>query len=96
MKKTSKKQVAPSKATIFVQIPAYRDPETVPTIRDCISKAKYPNRLNFGICWQRDEDESLEEFAKHPRFKIYECPWQDAKGLLWARHTVRKFYDNED
>ena len=36
--------------TIFVQIAAYRDPELLPTIRDCLQKAKYPKLLSFGIC----------------------------------------------
>jgi hypothetical protein len=35
---------------IFVQIASYRDPELVPTIKDCISKAKNPENLVFGIC----------------------------------------------
>ena len=48
---------------IFVQIASYRDPELVPTIRDCIAKAKHPERLTFGINWQRDENESLEEYT---------------------------------
>ena len=30
---------------IFVQIASYRDPELLPTIRDCIDKAKHPEML---------------------------------------------------
>ena len=38
---------------IFVQIAAYRDPELLPTIIDCVAKAKHKNDLTFGICWQK-------------------------------------------
>ena len=55
---------------IFIQIAAYRDPELVPTLKDCIDKAKYPDRLRFGICWQHEPsdpwDIELDEF----NFKI--------------------------
>ena len=47
---------------IFVQIASYRDPELIPTIQDCIEKAKYPEDLTFGICWQRDDTEDLSKF----------------------------------
>ena len=49
--------------TIFVQIASYRDPELVPTIKDCIAKAKHPERLTFGVCWQNSPDEAdVEDF----------------------------------
>jgi hypothetical protein len=81
---------------IFVQIASYRDPELLPTIRDCISKAKYPENLTFGICWQRDENESMGEFTNDPRFKILEYHWSWSKGLCWARSEIQKLWDNEE
>jgi hypothetical protein len=80
---------------IFVQIASYRDPELVPTIRDCIAKAKYPNNLTFGICWQRDEKESLEEFANNPKFTVLEIPWHESKGLCWARSLIQPMWKGE-
>lgn len=82
--------------TIFVQIASYKDPELIPTIRDCISKAKYPERLTFGICWQRDENENLDEFKELPNFRIIEVPWNKSKGLCWARSQIQKLWENED
>ena len=70
---------------IFIQIASYRDPELLPTIRDCISKAKQPEMLTFGICWQRDENENMGEFAADARFTILDYPWNQSKGLCWAR-----------
>jgi len=81
---------------IFVQIASYRDPELVPTIRDCISKAKYPDRLTFGICWQRDETESLVEFGNDDRFRVIDVPWNQSKGLCWARSLIQKLWKGEE
>jgi len=81
---------------IFVQIASYRDPELLPTIRDCISKAKHPENLTFGICWQRDENESMEEFANDSRFKILDYHWSKSKGLCWARSEIQKLWEGEE
>jgi hypothetical protein len=80
---------------IFIQIASYRDPELLPTIRDCINKAKYPERLTFGINWQHDETESLEEFTNDSRFKIIDVPWNKSKGLCWARSLIQKLWGGE-
>jgi len=81
---------------IFVQIASYRDPELLPTIRDCINKAKHPENLTFGICWQRDETESMEEFTNDSRFKILDYHWSESKGLCWARSEIQKLWDGEE
>jgi hypothetical protein len=81
---------------IFVQIASYRDPELLPTIRDCINKAKHPENLTFGICWQRDETESMEEFANDERFKILDYHWTESKGLCWARSEIQKLWNGEE
>ena len=82
---------------IFVQIAAYRDPELLPTIVDCIAKAKYKNNLRFGICWQRHPDEHcLDEFKSRPDFTIDEVPWNESQGLCWARARIQKLYQGED
>jgi len=81
---------------IFVQIASYRDPELLPTIRDCIGKAKNPENLTFGICWQRDETETLEEFFYDKRFRIIDIHWSKSKGLCWARSEIQRLYNGED
>lgn len=75
---------------IFISIASYRDPELVPTIRDCINKAKYPKNLRFGLCWQRSEDESLEEFTDVSYIKYLDIDWKLSKGACWARHNIQK------
>ena len=81
---------------IFVQIASYRDPELLPTIRDCINNAKHPENLTFGVCWQHDETESMKEFANDPRFKILDYHWSLSKGLCWARSEIQKLWDDEE
>lgn len=84
------------KNKIFIQIASYRDPELLPTIRDCINKAKYPENLTFGICWQRDNEESLEEFTNDNRFQILDYHWSKSKGLCWARSEIQKLWRGEE
>lgn len=84
---------------IFVQIASYRDPELVPTIKDCIAKAKHPERLTFGICWQHSSDDlwdNLDEFKDRPEFTIMDVPWNESKGLCWARHHIQKMWKGEE
>jgi len=80
---------------IFVQIASYRDPELIPTIKDCIAKAKHPENLTFGICWQRDETEKLDEFKDLPTFQILDVHWSKSKGLCWARSEIQKLWKGE-
>ena len=84
--------------SIFVQIASYRDPELVPTIKDCIAKAKHPERLTFGVCWQNSPDESeVEDFLKSvPKLTYLNVPHFSSRGLCWARSLIQKMYKGED
>lgn len=78
---------------IFLHLPAYRDPELIPTIRDALTNAKYPERVTFGICRQYDPEDGfddLTEYKNDDRFKIYECLYTEAKGLPWARAIINE------
>lgn len=82
---------------IFISIASYRDPELVHTIRDCLNKSKYPKNLRFGISWQRDESESLQEFSDVSYVKYIDTDWKYSKGACWARYTIQKnLYANEE
>jgi glycosyltransferase involved in cell wall biosynthesis len=81
--------------SIFIQIASYRDPQLLPTLRDCIKNAKNPDKLVFGICWQHDDKETLEEFKNDPRFKIVDVPYSESKGVCWARNKVQQLYNGE-
>jgi hypothetical protein len=84
--------------TIYIQIAAYRDPELLPTLRDCIANAEFPENLRFGIAWQHSPYEkwdNLDEFNTDPRFRIMDIDYRDAKGPCWARHKLNLGYDGE-
>jgi hypothetical protein len=82
--------------TIFVQIASYKDPELPKTIADCLSKATYPERLRFGICWQKTESEKLGKYLEDRRFRVHTVPWEEAKGVGWARSICNSLYQYEN
>lgn len=84
---------------IFVQIASYRDPQLIPTIKNCIENAKNPKNLVFGICRQfhpNDKFDDLSEYEKDKRFKIINVLYTETKGVCWARNQVQQLYDNEE
>lgn len=84
--------------TIYIQIASYRDPELLPTLRDCINNAAHPKNLRFGILWQHAKEDTwdtLTEFKKDTRFRIVDVDYMDAKGVCWARAELNKLYKNE-
>ena len=82
-------------STLFVQIASYRDPELINTIDDALNKAKNPDLLTFGICWQHDGKENLDKYRNDPRFKIIDIHYSHSKGACWARHLAQKLYTGE-
>jgi len=84
--------------TIFIQIAAYRDPQLLPTIKDCLEKAKYPKNLRFGIALQqneKDEWESIDKYKNDERFKILNIDHSESQGVCWARNMVQHLYNGE-
>ena len=83
---------------IFISIASYRDPELLPTIRDCIKRADNPDDLVFAIAWQHskeDEWDTLEEYKDDPRFRIIDIPHETSNGTCWARSLAQKEYKGE-
>ena len=82
---------------IFVSVASYRDSELVPTIIDCLSKARWPSSLKFGVCWQFAEDEHLPTWiTTDPRFIIIKVPANQSLGACWARSEIMKLWNGED
>jgi hypothetical protein len=86
--------------TILLHLPAYREPELVPTIKDALAQAEFPERIHFGICRQfnpEDGFDNVDEFRDDPRFKIYDMPYEQAKGLPYARAIINEqLLEDED
>jgi hypothetical protein len=81
---------------IFVQIAAYRDPELTATVADAIAKAALPDRLTFGICWQHDEGDRIDELLADPRCRVISVYAGRARGPCWARNQQQQLYDGEE
>ena len=84
---------------IFIQIASYRDPELIPTIKNCIENSDNPENLTFGICWQHapeDTWDNLDEFLNDNRFKIISINYSRSKGCCWARNLLQQLYDGEE
>jgi hypothetical protein len=82
--------------SILVSIAAYRDPELLPTIRDCIRRARHPGDLRFGICWQHGSDEKAPAEFADPRMRVIDVPWRDSRGACWARSEIMTFWQGEE
>ncbi len=79
--------------TILVHLPAYREPELIPTIKSALENATHPDRIHFGICRQynpEDKFDNLDEYKDDPRFKIHNMLFTEAKGLPYARAIINE------
>ena len=84
---------------IFIQIASYRDPQLLPTLRDCIENSDNPENLVFSISWQHSTEDSWDnmgEFKDDPRFKIIDIDYNESKGACWARNKLQQQYDGEE
>lgn len=79
---------------IFINIASYRDPQLIPTIEDCLDKAKHPDRLRFGVLIQ---DTVPFKYAGHKQFKHVSISPEETKGTGWARNLINsEMYDGEE
>lgn len=81
---------------IFISVAAYRDPQLEPTVADCLRKARHPERLRFGVCWQHGPEQTELSFRDDPRFRILDVDFRQSKGACWARAEVMKLWQGED
>jgi hypothetical protein len=83
--------------TIFVAIASHCDPTLPWTLDDCLAKARHPEDLRFGICWQYDPVQALDlgRFQADPRFRVSAHHYCDSEGGSWARATAQEFWDGE-
>lgn len=88
-----------SKARIFINIASYRDPECQWTVKDLFEKAKYPDRVFVGICWQFDQEEDkhcFEVTTRPDQVRVLPVDWRDAEGVCWARHQTQLLHEGEE
>ncbi len=87
---------ASERPKIFVSIASYRDRFLPFTIDSVLRQAKHPQRLTFGICWQADDTENLDDYLDDPRFRIRKYPYYASLGYGWARAEIQKLYAGEE
>ena len=88
-----------SNKKIFIQIASYRDPQLLPTLKDCLEKAKNPENLVFSIAWQHSPEDvwdNLDEFKNDKRFKIIDIDYKLSEGACWARNLLQQQYTDEE
>ena len=85
-----------SSPDLYVQIPAYRDRELVPTLRDLYARASRPGRLRVRVMWQRSADEVLPDDVRAlPRLEIDEVSAATSEGCNWARLRLQESWAGE-
>jgi hypothetical protein len=94
-----KEKPQPPRPRIFVQIASYRDPECQWTVKDLFEKAKDPDRIFVGICWQHDPEEDQNYFKVSTRpgqVRTALFHWKESQGVCWARHQTQLLWEGEE
>lgn len=84
---------------IFVQIPSYRDRECQWTLRDMFERARHPERVFAGVCWQTEPAEDEDCFLVRPRqeqVRTADFHISEARGLGWARAQAQALWQGEE
>lgn len=80
---------------IFVNLASYRDPFLSHTIRSVLENAKYPDRVTFGVAWQRGEEEVNELPFDKQQVRVLKIPALQSKGACWARSIAFELLEDE-
>jgi hypothetical protein len=84
-------------SAIYVQIPAYRDRELSPTLRDLYARASDPSRLHTCVIWQHADDELLDDDVLNlPGLELVDVPAADSEGCNWARRIAQDRWAGEE
>ena len=87
--------------TIFIALASYCEPELLDTIQSCLTKARHPQNLRFGICHQFDnsdvltDEHCLDRFSQDTRFRYVTYDFRESEGGCWARNIAQQLYDGE-
>lgn len=82
--------------SIFVSVAAYRDPELVPTVLNCLDTAERPDDLRIVVNWQHLGDEDVSPLRGDPRVEIIEFDARESRGACWARAQIMRRYADAD
>lgn len=83
---------------IFVSIASYRDTQLTDTIDSLFINQSGENEIIIGVCMQ-DTEENYNNFKykDHPNVKTHFIPYQEAKGVCYARRLLQQeIFQNEN
>jgi len=81
---------------IFVQIPAYRDSQLVPTIDSLLNNAQNNERLQVWICWQHSANETLPKALRSKNnINVIDVDYKQSRGVGWARAMIQQQWSKE-
>jgi hypothetical protein len=81
---------------VYVQIPAYRDGELAPTLRDLYRRAVRPESLHTRVIWQHAADELLPgDVLDLPGLVVVDVAAEDSQGCNWARRQAQDLWAGE-
>ncbi len=84
---------------IFVNIASYRDTECQWTVKDLFEKAKLPDRIFVGVCWQfiaSEDDDCFKVTTRPDQCRVIEVDARDSLGACWARSKVQSLWQGEE
>ena len=79
---------------IFVNVAAYRDPETKPTIEDLFAKARNPGAIRVVVVLQSEASDGL--WFERENVRIVQVKASESKGCGWARSLGYQYLTDED
>ena len=81
---------------IFINLSSYRDILLPYTIDLLFKRAKYPENIVIGLCWQFGDEEIDKINVPSNQIRYIKIPALQSKGACWARSLSFELYDNED
>lgn len=87
--------------SIFISIPAYKDSELIPTLRDLFLKSSNQYSIQPHVLLQESEDQlsnRLREVQSEFGNKVNVVPVnvKNSRGPCWARHWLQQFITHQD
>ncbi|WP_394159484.1 GlcNAc-transferase family protein [Galactobacter valiniphilus] len=87
-----------SPTRVLIKIAAYRDRDLATTVASALSAADDSRRLSFAIVqqWGPETRDQLVPVEGDGRFSVLSVPWQQARGIGWARARCDAMYAGQE
>jgi hypothetical protein len=83
---------------VFVSIPAWEDTELLDTMNKCLSSAKYPEKIVFGLGLNYEDEPDLSSIPNEMRVVRDHFDYGDVKnpGIIQVRNAIRRMIEDEE